>query len=138
MRIRTSVTIRGRNAFPNMKPADNLKLTKRNALALAKYADLVGLTPEEFLNRFLKDFLTDFWDDRNDDGNSEAYLGGFTLNDRVTAERLAAWMLDRCEKLGLGPEVKFEIEVIESPRGKFRVVAASFYRGQMCQISGED
>jgi len=97
-----------------------------------------GLTPEEFLNRFLKDFPTDFWDDRNDDGNAEAYLGGFTLNDRATAERLAAWMLDRFEKLGLGPEVKFEIEVIESPRGKFRVVAASFYRGQMCQISGED
>jgi hypothetical protein len=46
-------------------------------------------------------------------------------------------MQDRFEKLGLGPEVKFEIEVIESPRGKFRVVAASFYRGQMCQISGE-
>jgi len=94
--------------------------------------------PEEFLNRFLKDFLTDFWDDRNDDGNAEAYLGGFTLNDRATAERLAAWMLDRFEKLELGPEVKFEIEVIESPRGKFRVVAASFYRGQICQISGED
>ena len=68
--IRAFVTIRGRNAFPNMKSADNLKLTKRNAEALAKYAGLVGLTPEEFLNRFLKDFLTDFWDDRNDDGNA--------------------------------------------------------------------
>jgi len=136
--IRAFVTIRGRTAFPNMKSADNLKLTKRNAEALAKYAGLVGLTPEEFLNRFLKDFLTDFWDDRNDDGNAEAYLGSFTLKHRATAERLAAWMQDRFEKLGLGPEVKFEIEVIESPRGKFRVVAASFYRGQMCHISGED
>jgi hypothetical protein len=56
-----------------MKSADNLKLTKGNAEALAKYAGLVGLTPEKVLNRFLKDFLTDFWDDRNDDGNAEAY-----------------------------------------------------------------
>jgi hypothetical protein len=56
-------------------------------LALAKYAGLVGLTPEEFLNRFLKDFLTDFWDDPNDDGNAGAYLGRLTLSDRATAER---------------------------------------------------
>ena len=89
-----------------MKSANNLKLAKRNANALAKYAGLVGLTPEEFLNRFLKDFLTDFWDDRNDDGNAEAYLGSFTLKHRATAERLAAWMQDRFEKLRLGPEVK--------------------------------
>jgi len=106
MRIRTSVTIRGHNAFPNIKPADRLKLTKRNVTALAKYTDLVGLTPGEFLNRFLRDFLTDFWDDRNDDGNSEAYQGSFTLKHRATAERLAAWMQDRFEKLRLGPEVK--------------------------------
>jgi len=31
---------------PNMNPADNLKLTKRNAVA----ATVVGLTPEKFLN----------------------------------------------------------------------------------------
>jgi hypothetical protein len=60
------------------------------------------------------------------------------LKDRATAERLAAWMQGRFEKLEFGPEVKFEMEVIESPRGKFRVVAARFYRGQMRQISGED
>jgi hypothetical protein len=28
--------------------------------------------------------------------------------------------------------------VIETQKGKFRVVAAGFYRGQICQISGED
>jgi hypothetical protein len=33
---------RGRNAFPDMGSADNLKLTKRNAVALAKYADRVN------------------------------------------------------------------------------------------------
>jgi hypothetical protein len=45
-----------------MKPADTSKLTKRNAAALAKYAGLVGLTPEKFLNWFLKDRLVDFWE----------------------------------------------------------------------------
>jgi hypothetical protein len=52
IRIRGFVTIHRRNAFPNMNPVDKPKLTKRNAAALAKYAGLVGLTPEKFLNRF--------------------------------------------------------------------------------------
>jgi hypothetical protein len=43
----------------------------------------------------------------------------------------------RFEKLGFGPEVKFEVEVIETQKGKFRVEAARFYRGQICQVSGE-
>jgi hypothetical protein len=63
----------------------------------------------------------------SEDGNNgiaESYLSGFTLKDGVTAERLATWMLARFEKLEFGPEVKFEMEVIESARGKFRVVAA--------------
>ena len=47
-------------------------------------------------------------------------------------------ILDRYNKRAFGPEVKFEIEVIESQKGKFRVIAASFYRGQVCQVSGED
>ena len=42
--IRAFVTIRGRTAFPNMKSADNLKLTKGNAEALAKYAGLASRT----------------------------------------------------------------------------------------------
>jgi hypothetical protein len=99
------------------------------------HAGLVGLTPEKFLNRFLKDYLTDPWD--YDNGNAEDYLGSFTLNDRGSAERLAAWMQDRFEKLRFHPEVTFEAEVIEKPRGKFRVVAARLYRGQMCQITGD-
>ena len=44
----------------------------------------------------------------------------------------------RFEKLGYGPEVPFEVEVIEMQKGKFRVVAASMYRGLMTRISGED
>jgi len=44
----------------------------------------------------------------------------------------------RFERLRFHPEVTFEAEVIEKQKGKFRVVAASFSRGQMCQISWED
>jgi hypothetical protein len=35
-----------------MNPADTVKLTKRNAAAVAKYATLAGVTPKKFLNRF--------------------------------------------------------------------------------------
>ena len=121
-----------------MPLTDNVKLTPRNAAALAKYAGLVGLTPERFLNRFLKDHFVEQFEDYYDNANAEFYLGTFVLKNRATAERLAAWILDRYNKRAFGPEVKFEIEVIESQKGKFRVVAASFYRGQMCQVSGDD
>jgi hypothetical protein len=77
----------------DMKPETKLKLTKRNAAAIDKYAALVGLTPQKLWNRFLEDFLTDFWDDDKDNGNAAEYLGRFTFKDRGTAERLAAWML---------------------------------------------
>jgi hypothetical protein len=52
-----------------------MKLTKRNAAALAKSATLVGLTPEKFLNRFLKDYFVEQFED-DDNGIAEAYLGG--------------------------------------------------------------
>jgi hypothetical protein len=42
-----------------VKPAENLKPTKRNVAAVAKYAGLAGVTPEKFLNRFLQDFLVE-------------------------------------------------------------------------------
>jgi hypothetical protein len=64
------------------KPETKLKLTRRNAAALAKYAGSVGLEPEKFLNRFLEDFLTNPWDDRNDNGNAEYYLGSFAFKDQ--------------------------------------------------------
>jgi hypothetical protein len=67
--LKTTVEILG-----DKPPADTLKLTRRNAAAVAKYASLVGLTPAAFL----KHYLTDFWDDDNDDGNAEQYLGNFT------------------------------------------------------------
>jgi hypothetical protein len=36
---------------PNMNPADNLKLTKRNAVAIAQYATVVGAYTGEILER---------------------------------------------------------------------------------------
>jgi hypothetical protein len=35
-------------------------------------------------------------------------------------------------------KAEFEVGFIESLLGKFRVVAASFFSGQICRISGED
>jgi hypothetical protein len=40
-----------------LKSADNLTLTQPKAAALARYADLVGVSPEGFLERFLEEFL---------------------------------------------------------------------------------
>jgi hypothetical protein len=36
----------------------------------------------------------------------------------------------RFEKLGYGPEVKFEVEVIETQKGKFRVVRVTLRPGK--------
>jgi hypothetical protein len=35
----------------------NLELMQSNAAALKQYADLVGISPEAFLNAFLEEFL---------------------------------------------------------------------------------
>ena len=83
------------------------------------YAGLVGLAPEKFLNRFFK------------------RLGGFTLNDRGIPEQLAAWMQYRFEKLRFRPEVKFEVEVIESPRGKFRSLRPVSIAGRCAGSQGK-
>jgi hypothetical protein len=107
-----------------------LALTASNAAAVSKYADLVGLAPEKFLNKFLEDELTPFED--LCDGRAEEYLITFCLKDRATAERLAAWMEDRFNRNTAVH--KFEVEVIESPKGKFRVSAAFFSHGQMYPI----
>jgi hypothetical protein len=43
----------------SLESRETMKLTKR-APTLAKYAGLVGLRPEKFLNPFLEDFLQQF------------------------------------------------------------------------------
>ena len=65
-------------------------------MAIAQYATVVGLTPEKFLNGVPGTvFLSVPANDDNDNGNAEEYLDRFTFKNRATAERLAAWMLDR-------------------------------------------
>ena len=57
----------------------NLTLTKSNAAAVAQYAELAGLSPQEFLNAFLAEFLpTRFADPRT--GYAEAWMGGFRFS----------------------------------------------------------
>jgi hypothetical protein len=47
-------------------------------------------------------------------------------------------MLERYNKNKHHPGDSFEVGVVESDTGKFRVAATGFVRGLMCQISGED
>ena len=62
-------------SFPASRQTVWLKLTKRNAVAIDKYATLAGLTPENFLKRFLADFLVDEFEENDDNG--EGYLSEF-------------------------------------------------------------
>lgn len=52
------------------------------------YADLVGVSPEEFLNRFLEEFLVARFADAQT-GNAEPFMLSFTLADAGKAQRLA-------------------------------------------------
>ena len=89
------------------------------------------MTPTEFLNRFLAKFLVKGFGDPQI-GDAEPFLGGFTFKDRVTAERVAAWIKERITV----PDSRdvTEVEVFELPRGGFRIRAAWIGDGQMCQI----
>jgi len=56
------ITVPEKQALPDsiclqMNPSQDLTLTSRNAAALCEYAELVGMTPGEFLNTFLTDLL---------------------------------------------------------------------------------
>jgi hypothetical protein len=69
----------------------NLMITQNNAAALKQYSDLVGVSPQEFLNRFLAQFLLNRFSDP-DIGEAEPFLLGFTFKDPATAERLVGWI----------------------------------------------
>jgi hypothetical protein len=90
-------------------------LTPRNAAAITQYAELVGMTPEAFLNAFLAEFLVTRFSDPQS-GNSEPFLGGFEFKDRATAEHVAAWIKERVTVPGSRDTT--EIKVFEPPRGR--------------------
>ena len=54
-------------------------LTPPNAVALEQYAELAGVTPQEFLNAFLAEFLVERFGDPQV-GDAEPFLLGFSFN----------------------------------------------------------
>jgi hypothetical protein len=59
----------------------NVELTQPNA-ALKQYADLVGMSPEAFLNAFLAEFLVARFADPQS-GEAEPFLLGFSFGERA-------------------------------------------------------
>jgi len=99
-------------------------LTPPNAVALEQYAELAGVTPQEFLNAFLAEFLVERFGDPQV-GDAEPFLLGFLFKQREKAERLAEWIRKR------DPEL--EIAIRESREG-FKVRATYMFDGRVNEI----
>jgi hypothetical protein len=82
-----------------MKPAHSFRLTKTNWLTILEYAELTGVTPAEFLNKFLDDFLVGPFNDPAN-GTREEFLCQFTFKSRAAAKGVIEW-LTRAEKENL-------------------------------------
>jgi hypothetical protein len=113
------------------KPEHTFTLTPRNAAALHLYAELVGVCSQEFLNRFLAEFLIAHFGDPQI-GAAEPFLGSFEFKDREKAQRLANWIKERITVPT--SRDRTEVEVLETPRGDFKVRAAWIGDGTMCEI----
>src|SRR5215471_11156466 len=107
-----------------------MKLTPRNVAALHLYAELVGVSSQEFLNRFLVEFLLAHFGDPQI-GAAEPFLGSFEFKDREKAERLANWIKERVTFLNSRETT--EVEIFEV-KGSFKVRAAWVVDGDMCPI----
>ena len=104
-----------------------MKLTPRNVAALHLYAELVGVSSQEFLNRFLVEFLIAHFGDPQI-GAAEPFLGSFEFKDREKADRLAQWVKEHDPDL--------EIEILKLPRSRFKVRATHVFDGRMHEICG--
>jgi hypothetical protein len=102
----------------------NLTLTPSNAATVAQYAELVGIPPAEFLNRFLQEFLVNRFADPQS-GEAEPFLGSFAFQSRDQAERLAEWIRQRDPSL--------TIDILESKAG-FKVRAGYLFDGKTMQV----
>ena len=98
-----------------------MKLTPRNVAALHLYAELVGVSSQEFLNRFLVEFLIAHFGDPQIRA-AEPFLGSFEFKDREKAERLANWIKERITVPT--SRDRTEVEVLELSQGGFKVRAA--------------
>src|SRR6516164_8450651 len=101
MRIKPRNLLAWANALSLQSEAE-MKLNRRNAAALHLYAELVGVSSQEFFNRFLVEFLIAHFGDPQI-GAAEPFLGSFEFKDREKADRLAQWVKER------DPDLEIEI-----------------------------
>jgi hypothetical protein len=82
-----------------------IKLTHENAAAVAKYAELTGQTPDEFLNRILADNVTPLFEDPRS-GELESHLGNLEYRTLADAERVVTWMEERVNRSSPNSELR--------------------------------
>jgi hypothetical protein len=75
----------------------NVTLSPEHAKFVATYAALTGYTQEEFASLFLADYLKSL-EDSPIDSCLQDTIGSLMFKDRVTAERIQAWLLERVSK----------------------------------------
>ena len=109
----------------------SFELSPRNAAAIARYAELVGLTPEAFLNAFLAEFLVNRFSDPRL-GDAEPFLGGFTFKEEESAQRVAAWIRERLR--GQSSIDTLEVEIFPVGKGGFKIRAAWIGDGRMYEL----
>src|SRR6516162_10817922 len=119
--MRHGFDIKRQNMAKRLKPETSFTLTPRNVAALHLYAELVGVSSQEFLNRFLVEFLIAHFGDPQI-GAAEPFLGSFEFKDREKAERLANWIKERITVPT--SRDRTEVEVLELSQGGFKVRAA--------------
>jgi hypothetical protein len=79
----------------------NVKLTSENGAALAKYAQLSGHTPAEFLNRYLTDNMIALFENPRS-SELESHLATLEYRTGADAERVAALIEKRITERSAG------------------------------------
>jgi hypothetical protein len=72
----------------------NIELTHKNASNVDKYTALTGFTREELTNWFLADYFKMF----DDQSSVTETIGSMLFKDKVSAERVQAWLIERVSK----------------------------------------
>jgi hypothetical protein len=109
-----------------------IELTPESAATLAKYAELTGHTPAEFLNRYLNDNMVALFENGRS-GELESHLGNLEYHTRADAENVVAWMEDRAEQSS--GAYWFEAEILEDPEnGHYWIEATTTSSRLTCGI----
>ena len=105
-----------------------IELTPEISAALAKYAELAGQPPAEFLNRYLNDSMVPLFENPRS-GELESHLATLEYHTRSDAERVVAWMANRIAGRS-GGRTAFEAEIFEDPdSGDFWIEATTSNNG---------